>query len=143
MKRIFAIILAFIFIFALAGCQKEEKAKKEIFDFVEKNYDLLVEACVAKDADALSAFDRVTQVNITDGYIILYCTGEGIAPSSQDYGFYYSEENQPVAVGCNLDILCHADNLLPEGNGYQYIEDRNVFYTEHIKGNIYFYSTAY
>ena len=48
-----------------------------------------------------------------------------------------------VAVDCNLDILCDTEALVPEGKGYQYISMHNVFYTEHIKGSIYLYSTSY
>ena len=71
-----------------------------------------------------------------------FCKGAGISVSSQDYGFYYSEENIPVTVDCNLYVMRNID-LLPEGNGYQCIVQENIFYTEHIKGNIYFYSNAY
>ena len=72
-----------------------------------------------------------------------FCKGTGIAPSSQDYGFYYSEENLPVAV-FDGQILCATAELVKEGSGYQYVDSGyNVFYTEHIKGNLYFYSASF
>lgn len=143
MKKIMAFILIFAFAFMVAGCHSQEKAKKEIFNLVEENYDAILKACEEKDADALSAIDGITQVRVVDGYILVYCKGAGIAPSSQDYGFYYSEENSPVAVDCNLEVLCDTGALTPKETGYQYTANGNVFYTEHIKGNIYFYSNAY
>jgi hypothetical protein len=144
MKRTLAFILAFVSAFMLAGCSnRQEKAKSDIFNLVEKNYDEIIAACEDKDADALLAIDGITQVKIVDGYVLVYCKGAGIAPSSQDYGFYYTEENIPVGVGCNLDIVCYRDTMQPKGSGYEGTVNYNTFYTEHIKGNIYFYSNAY
>ena len=142
MKRILAFILVVAFVFALTGCSAKDN-KTDIFSLVENNYDEIVAACENKDSEALLAIDGVTQVNIVDGYVLVYCKGAGIAPSSQDYGFYYSEDNSPVTVDCNLGIVCYAADLSPEGDGYQCIVSGNTFYTEHIKRNIYFYSNAY
>jgi hypothetical protein len=142
MKRFLSLVLVAVFIFALAGCGAE-KSKKNIFNLVEKNYDAIVTACENKDEETLLAIDGISQVKIADGYVIVYCEGAGIAPSSQDYGFYYSEENSPVTVDCNLGIVCYAEDLSPEGDGYQCVVRGNTFYTEHIKGNMYFYSNAY
>ena len=142
MKRILAFVLVVVFVFALSGCGAKE-SKKDIFNIVEKNYDAIVTACENKREEALLAIDGITQVNIVDGYVLVYCKGAGIAPSSQDYGFYYTEENIPVGVGCSLDIVCYRDTMQSKGNGYEGTVDYNTFYTEHIKGNIYFYSNAY
>ena len=143
MKRILAVGLIFSCVFLLAGCQREERAKKEIFSLVEENYDAIVAACEDKNTEALLAVGGITKVDIVDRYVMAFCKGTGIAPSSQDYGFYYSEDNSPVTVDCNLGIVCYAADLSPEGDGYQCIVSGNTFYTEHIKGNIYFYSNAY
>ena len=140
MKRIFTFAVAFIFL--LAGCRSTE-SKEDIFKLVEENYGAIIAACENKDTDALLAIDGITKVEITDGYVLVYCKGTGIAPSSQDYGFYYSESNEPVAVDCNLDILCYAEGLTPEGKGYQCTVGGNTFYTEQIKETLYFYSNAY
>lgn len=142
MKRIVAFVLIVSLIAMLAGCGAKE-AKKDVFNLVEKNYDAIVAACENKDTEALLAIDGITQVNIVDGYVLIYCTGAGIAPSSQDYGFYYTEENIPVGVSCSLEIVCYSDTMQPKGNGYEGTVNHNTFYTEHIKGNLYFYSNAY
>lgn len=143
MKRIFSIIIALIFICSLTGCNSAEKAKKDIFDLVEENYDAIVTACENKDADALSQINGITRVSIVDGYVLVYCLGAGIAPSSQEYGFYYTEDNRPVGVFDGY-IVCNTEDLAPDGNGYMYYDSGyNAFYTEHIKGNIYFYSNSF
>lgn len=117
--------------------------KQNIFNLVEKNYDAIVEACENKDVAALSAIDGIKEVDIVNGYVLVYCAGYGIAPSSQDYGFYYSRDNLPVAV-FDGRILCRTAQLVEKGDGYEYIDSGyNVFYTEHIKGNIYFYSAFF
>ena len=142
MKRIFAFLLVVAFVFALTGCATKD-AKTNIFNLVEKNYDAILKACEDKDEDALLAIKGVTKVNIIDGYVIVFCKSKGISVSSQDYGFYYSEENSPVTIDCNQGIVCRVNDLTSEGNGYKCVVQGNTFYTEHIKGNIYFYSNAY
>lgn len=142
MKRILVWVTAITFAFMLAGCGTND-LRNDILILVEKNYDAIATACENRDAEALLAIDGITQVKIVDGYVLVYCKGAGIAPSSQDYGFYYSEENSPVTVDCNLGIVCYAKDLFPEGDGYQCVVSGNTFYTEHIKGNIYFYSNSY
>ena len=145
MKKIFTIVTILIIIialiFSLAECRKTPTEK--VLSLVEKKYDTILEAAKEKDTDALLAIKGTKKVNIVDGYVIVYCIGKGISVSSQDYGFYYSEENCPVAIGCNQDIVCQADGLTPKGSGYQCVINGNEYYTEHIKGNIYFYSNAY
>ena len=143
MKRILAFVLVLTFVFVLAGCDRQEKAKQDIFTLVEENYDSILKACVEKDTDALLAIDGITTVDIVDGYVLVYCKGAGIAPSSQDYGFYYSEENLPVGVFAG-QIICRSNELVEYESGYRYLDSGfNEFYTEHIKGNIYFYSAAF
>lgn len=142
MKKMLSIILAIALLFAFTGCGTKD-VKTEIFDLVEKNYEAITKACEERDVEALSAIDGVTQVKIVDRYVIVYCKGAGIALSSEDYGFYYSAENSPIAVDCSLGIVCNAEDLSPEGDGYQCVVSGNTFYTEHIKGNVYFYSNAY
>ena len=144
MKRIPIFILILSLVFTLTACQTSNEYKRQIFDFVNQNYNVILEACEVADEDTLLGIEEILEVDVTEGYVICYSGGEGIAPSSQYYGFYYSEENIPVAVDCNQYILCSADKLTPDGNGYEYIDEyKNVFYTEHIKGNIYFYSASY
>lgn len=142
MKRILAFMLVVVFVFVLSGCRTND-IKTDVFNLVEKNYDTILKACEEKNADALLAIKGITKVNIVDGYVIIFCEAKGISVSSQDYGFYYSEENSPVTIDCNQDIVCEVNDLIPEGNGYQCVVQGNTFYTENIKGNIYFYSNAY
>ena len=141
MKKMFALVLVVFLMISLTGCRSTPK--ENIFSIVEKNYDTILRACEEKDEDALLAIEGITKVNIVDGYVIVFCEAKGISVSSQDYGFYYSAKNSPITVGCNQDIVCGVDDLAPEGKGYQYVVQGNTFYTEHIKGNIYFYSNAY
>lgn len=142
MKRILAFMLVVVFIFILSGCRTND-IKTDVFNLVEKNYDTILKACEEKNANALLAINGITKVNIVDGYVIIFCEAKGISVLSQDYGFYYSEENSPVTIDCNQDIVCEVNDLIPEGNGYQCVVQGNTFYTENIKGNIYFYSNAY
>ena len=141
MKKMFALVLVVFLMIFLTSCRSTPK--ENVFSIVEKNYDTILKACEEKDEDALLAIKGVTHVNIIDGYVIVFCEAKGISVSSQDYGFYYSVENSPITVDCNQDMVCGIKDLTPEGNGYQCVVQGNTFYTEQIKGNIYFYSNAY
>ncbi len=142
MKRIFAFIFAVLLLISLAGCHRAEIAKNKIFNLVTENYDAIVAACLERNADALYEIEGITDVDFYGGYILVYCMGAGIAPSSQYYGFYYSRENLPVGV-FDGTIICQTADLEEEGNGFQFVEHGNVFYTEHIIGNFWFYSAAF
>lgn len=142
MKRILTFVFVLALIFGFSGCESRNP-EENIYILVEKNYDKIVAACEQKDSNALLNIEGITNVNIVDGYVIVFCEGKGISVSSQDYGFYYSENNSPVTVDCNQDIVCGVDDLTPEGEGFQCVVSGNTFYTEHIKGNVYFYSNAY
>ena len=141
MKRLVACLL--IVMFFVSGCGRTETQQDKIFRLVEKHYDTIVKACQEKDVETLCAIQGVTSVNIVEGYVVVFCKGTGIAPSSHDYGFYYSEENIPAMVDCNQTPYASPEDYTPMGNGYQKIVQENVFYTEQIKGNLYFYSNAY
>jgi hypothetical protein len=104
--------------FSFAGCGMQEKCKNDIFSLVEENYDTIVTACEHKDKDTLLAIEGIANVKLVNGYVLVYCKGAGIATSSQDYGFYYTEENIPVGVDCSLGIVCYSDTMTPKDNGY-------------------------
>ena len=141
-KKAFISIVCIAVLLSFAGCGAE-KASADITGLVENHYDEIVAACENKDTQALLAIDGISQVRVVDGYVLVYCQGAGIATSSQDYGFYYTEENIPVGVGCTLEIVCNIDTMQPEGKGYRGVVHNNDFYTEQIRDNIYFYSNAY
>lgn len=142
MKRIFVLPIILLVICSLVGCNRQEMAKDKIFALVEKNYDAIVAACENNDAESLLKISGITNANIIDGYVLVYCMGMGIAPSSQEYGFYYSEENRPIGVFDGY-IVCDFDEMTQDGNGYTFVDEwSNSFYTEHIRGNIFFYSNA-
>ena len=140
--RKFSIFLALLLVISMAGCGGGE-GKEAVFDLVEQNCDAIVEACGRMDAEALAGIEGVRKVDVTDGYLLVYCFGEGIAPSSQDHGFYYAPDGQPVAV-FDGQILCTTDELTPDGDGFVYLDSSsNRFYTEHILGNLYYYSASF
>lgn len=143
MKRFVLLVTLLAVLFSFAGCGMWEKEKSNVFSLVKRNYDTIVAACEQKDKDTLLAMDGITDVRLAVGYVLVQCKSAGIAPSSQDYGFYYTENKTPIGVGYDLQIECYSDTMQPKGNGYEGTSNHNTFYTEQIKGNIYFFSNAY
>ena len=141
--RKFLIPLAVLMVFSLAGCGGRDSAKAEIFELVEENCSTIEEACVQLDIEALEQIEGITKVDVKDGYVLVYCTGGGIAPSSQEHGFYYAPDGLPVAV-FDGQILCDTAGLTPDGDGYVYRDSGyNRFYTECITGNLFYYSASF
>lgn len=117
--------------------------KQRVVHLVERNYDAIMEACENEDLARLVAIKGINEVDVVDGYVIVYCQGYGIVSSSQEYGFYYSRDNVPAAV-FDGQIIAGPSQLVQKGEGYEYIDSRyNVFYTEHIIGNLYFYKASF
>ena len=143
MKKIILWTVLLAVTFSFAGCGMGETYKNNIFTLVEENYDTILSACENRDKDALLAIEGVQDVRFAGGYVLVYCIGAGISTSSQDYGFYYTEKNIPIGVGCGLEIVCYGETMQPKGNGCEGTVDHNTFYTEQITGSIYFYSNAY
>ena len=85
----------------------------------------------------------IANIGIDNGIIIFDCGGKGIAPSSQDYAFYYSPNDEPFAVFGGY-IVCEPSKMTKEGNGYKYIDSGyNIFYVEEIKDNLYFCEASF
>ena len=117
--------------------------KQKIIHLVERNFNTIMEAFENEDLQTLAAINGIKEVDIVDRYVIVYCQGYGIVPSSQEYGFYYSRDNVPAAV-FDGQIICGTSQLVQKGEGYEFIDrGYNVFYTEYIKGNIYFYKVSF
>ena len=141
--RKFLILLAVLMVFSLAGCGGRDSAKAEVFELVEENFSTIEEVCVQLDIEALEQIEGITKVDVKDGYVLVYCTGGGIAPSSQEHGFYFTPDGLPVAV-FDGQILCDPADLTPDGDGYVYRDSGyNRFYTECITGNLFYYSASF
>ena len=74
--------------------------------------------------------------------IDFYCGGKGIAPSSQDYGFYYTEDDLPKAIWCGVKY-CDDSFLVEDGDGYSTDYQHNYYYTEKIRDNFYYYEARF
>ena len=88
----------------------------------------------------------VIHIGIDNDMIIFDCGGKGIAPSSQDYTFYYSPNGKPYAVSvlAGGNIVCEPSQMEKDGEGYKYIDDGyNIFYTQEITDKLYFCEAQY
>ena len=88
----------------------------------------------------------IANIGIDNGIIIFDCGGKGIAPSSQDYTFYYSPSGNPYAVSvlAGGNIVCEPSQMEEDGEGYKYIDDGyNIFYTQEITDKLYFCEAQY
>ena len=60
---------------------------------------------------------NLEDVSVLEQGVDFYCGGKGVATSSQDYGFYYTEDDLPKAIWCGVKY-CDDSLLVEDGNGY-------------------------
>ena len=138
MKKTVSLIVCVLLVIGLCACSGKS-IKEDIFNIVEENVDILIEAINTGDYGYVSEIKGITDITVNDDYIVFYCRGQGIAPSSQEYGFYYSIENQPVAIFDGKPV-CKPENMTVKDGGYEYIDSsHNLFYTENIVNHFYYY----
>lgn len=142
MKRAFVCTLVVLALFAFFGCNEETDDKEKIFNIVEDSYEQITKSCETKDMAALLTIKNVKEIDTIDGYIIFCCERDKNPSNSHECGFYYSENNTPVAIS-DGQIICYNEGMNSEGKGNKYVDSlNNEYYTEHIKGNLYFYSAS-
>ena len=85
---------------------------------------------------------KIEDVTVLEQGVDFYCGGKGIAPSSQDYGFYYTEDDLPKAIWCGVKY-CDDSLLVEDGDGYSTDYQHNYYYTEKIRDNFYYYEAHF
>ncbi len=141
-KIILSILLVIVITFLFKKVFFDKDAKEEIFILVNENYELLLSDVVEQDFSDSLNLSRIESVDIAEEGIDFYCGGFGIAPSSHDYGFYYTEDNLPKAIWCGT-MYCDTDLLKKDGEGYSTDYQYNRYYTEKIRDNFYYYEAHF
>ena len=143
-NKIFRIILVTAaIIFCLFSCRKGNNKKQEIFELVINNEALLREAVRTGEYNEVYEINGISEIIVNEGYTVFYCSGGGIAPSSQEYGFYYSAENKPMAIFDGVAV-CRPEDMKEKNDTYEYLDDSyNIYHAENIIGNFYYYDNAF
>ncbi|MBQ4557676.1 MAG: hypothetical protein IJA60_08525 [Clostridia bacterium] len=110
-------------------------SKSQIVNLVEGNYHVIAEDISENDFSDTLNLKGIQDVSRKGEIIDFYCGGSGIAPSSKEYGFYYSANDTP----CDFVLM---GTLKPDGKGYS-SSDGNYFYTEKIRKNFYYYEVQF
>lgn len=139
-KNIFIIIIVMAsIVFCVFSCRKGNNKKKEIFELVRNNEILLSEAVRTGKYNEVYEINGISEITVNEGYTVFYCSGGGIAPSSQEYGFYYSAENKPMAI-FDGEAVCRPEDMKEKNGTYEYLDDSyNIYHAENITGNFYYY----
>ena len=144
-KSILLVAAMFLCTSLLTGCLSRltyHHKKSEIFQCVSENKEKLAADIAAKEyANALS-LGVVVAVNSSDQCVIYDCGGQGIAPSSTSFGFYYSYNDEPHVV-TETSYYYYGLGLNSEGKGYSANIDHNYYYTEKICENFWYFEWQY
>ncbi len=156
-KKGLALLLAVIMVFSLSGCSDilggafflflvatgDDCADKHVvFDFVSENEEELLKAIEAGDYSAFENQGFIKDIDTDEKVVDFSCGGAGVGSGTSYVGFYYTPENDMVAVWC---APSSASALTPSGNGFEWKESNgdNRYYTEHICGNFYYYEASF
>lgn len=138
---IFAFLLILFLMFVLSQCSNMTDAgiKNNIIELVEDNKEIIIEAINTGNYEKIYDVKAIEDITVNDDCVVFYCKGRGIAPSSQEYGFYYSKSNLPIAIFAGKPIH-YFKNDIAIGEGREYVDNSyNSFYTEKIIESIYYY----
>ena len=151
-KKFLCALLVITMLFSMTGCSElfrgvlflsliasgdDRAEQKDIFQFVRKNEETLLQSIESGDFSAFEQYPMIKQITPYETYVEFYCGGYGIGSATSYVGFYYTAENDMCAM--------HSGPLKPCGKGYEWQEPNgdNRYYTEHICGNFYYYEASF
>ena len=141
-KAILSVVILAISFFIVKNIFFDKSPKEHIFEMVNNNAQILISDIDRKDFSESMTIRGIEDVSVIGESVDFYCGGKGIAPSSQDYGFYYTEDDLPKAIWCGVKY-CDDSLLVEDGNGYSTDYQHNYYYTEKIRDNFYYYEAQF
>ena len=120
----------------------DKSIKEQIFEIVNDNAQTILADIEEQDFTDSMSVGKIEDVSVLEQGVDFYCGGKGIAPSSQDYGFYYTEDDLPKAIWCGVKY-CDDSLLVEDGDGYSTDFQHNYYYTEKIMDNFYYYEAHF
>ena len=151
MKKILSVMLVFCMLFLMAmaaaffafdALLDDRVDKEDLIAFVRENEEALLEAI---EQGELSEYERkgvVRKINAEEAVVDFFCGGAGVGSATSYVGFYYTPNDDMVAVWC---APVSADSLTASGDGFAWQESEgdNFYYTEHICGHFYYYEASF
>ena len=141
-KVILSVVILAISVFVVKNIFFDKSHKEQIFEMVNNNAQTLISDVSKQDFSESMAIRGIEDVSVLEKGVDFYCGGKGIAPSSQDYGFYYTEDDLPKAIWCGTKY-CDESLLVEDGDGYSTDFQHNYYYTEKIRDNFYYYEAHF
>ena len=146
MKKQTSIILSVVVLviasFLVKNIFFDKSIKEQIFEIVNDNAQTILADIEEQDFTDSMSVGKIEDVSVLEQGVDFYCGGKGIAPSSQDYGFYYTEDDLPKAIWCGVKY-CDESLLVEDGDGYSTDFQHNYYYTEKIRDNFYYYEAHF
>lgn len=141
-KAILSVVILAISFFIVKNNFFDKSPKEHIFEMVNNNAQTLISDIDRQEFSESMTIRGIEDVSVIGESVDFYCGGKGIAPSSQDYGFYYTEDDLPKAIWCGVKY-CDDSLLVEDGDGYSTDYQHNYYYTEKIRDNFYYYEAQF
>lgn len=126
----------------LAAVSDDRADPKEIFEFVRKKEEELMDAIESGDFSDFENQGFIKDIIPEPWVVEFYCGGAGFGSATSYVGFYYSPDNSMTGVWCAPPS---ESSLIPSGDGFLWEESDgdNRYYTEHICGSFYYYEASF
>ena len=141
-KVILSVVILAISVFVAKNIFFDKSIKEQIFEIVNDNAQTIIGDIEEQNFADSMGIEKIEEISILEHGIDFCCGGNGIAPSSQDYGFYYTEDDLPKAIWCGTKY-CDESLLVVDGDGYSTDFQHNYYYTEKIRDNFYYYEAHF
>lgn len=141
-RKILTCIICILLIFvSMTGCRADQY-KRDIFQLVENNKQVLLDDIAEKDFTDSRQINLIERIYGLDRCVSFYCGGFGLSASSQEFGFYYAYVDAPLGVW-EYTVFCSSQGLTPDGEGYSANYQHNSYYTEKICDHFYYYKLIF
>ena len=133
-------ILGFAYFLYLIETGDDRAEKEDILEFVIENESDLLQAIEDGDFSSFESHDIIKEIDPSETLVDFYCGGAGLGSATSYVGFYYTPDGNMTAIWCAPPTV---DDLSPSGKGYQSTSGDNIYYTELICGNFYYYEASF
>ena len=141
-RIILGVVVLIIAVISAKNIFFDKSIKEQIFEIANDNAQTIMDDIEEQNFAESMRIGNIEEIRVLEQGIDFYCGGKGIAPSSQDYGFYYTKDDLPKAIWCGTKY-CDESLLVEDGNGYSTDFQHNYYYTEKIRDNFYYYEAHF
>ena len=148
-KRFLTIALMICCMAMLSACMgNDEKSFDSLNKSFLRDFSVIEAAVMNEQYDDATSLGWIKSVDVSDGYVDFYCGGSGMGSQTNYTGFFFTPDDDPLALWREYDSKIDADFVETE-DGWEYREfdhdakGDNVFIVRKLAPCYYYYYLHY